>query len=106
MAIISIPKNSRFRKNPYAIILNVRSFWWTFGYMRRVRAMTIGHVVLLGPHVEVFDVEHELIHVEQYQRMPILHPFLYYIQLIRYGYRENKYEKEAYSRAGNFYKKI
>jgi len=74
------------------------------GYLKNARAMSIGHVVLLGPEIEDKDLEHELVHVEQYIREPIIHPILYYIELLGKGYRKNKYEDEAYKKAGNIYK--
>jgi len=104
VALISIPTGMGFRKKPYTIIITIKNFWWTFGYMKNARAMAIGHVVILGPNLEDKDLEHELIHVEQHERMPIIQPFLYYIELIKNGYRNNKYENEAYTRAGNIYK--
>ncbi len=105
VALISGPISKiRFTNHPYALIIHVKSFWWAKGYLRGARAMTIGHTVLLGPDLEKKDLEHELIHVEQYQRVPVIHPFLYYLELIRKGYRNNKYEVEAYKKAGNVYK--
>ena len=104
VALVSLPTGVRFRTNPYAFILNVKKFWWTFGYRKYVRAMAIGHVVLLGPNLEDKDLEHELIHVRQHERAPLVQPILYYIELIRKGYRNNKYEDEAYREAGNVYK--
>ena len=104
IALVSMPTGIKFRKNPYAFILNVKKFWWMFGYMKNARAMAIGHVVMLGPNLENKDLEHELIHVEQHQRMPLIQPILYHFELMRKGYRNNKYEDEAYRRAGNVYK--
>ncbi len=104
MILVSVPTQLEFRKNPYAFVLEVKTFWWAFGYMKNARAMAIGHTVLLGPNLEDKDLEHELIHVEQYERMPLVQPFLYYFELLRKGYRNNKYEDEAYRRAGNIYK--
>jgi len=65
--------------------------------------MSIGSVVILGNHLLENDLEHELVHVEQAMRRPLIHPLLYVYQSIRYGYRQNKYEIEAYRRAGNIY---
>lgn len=65
--------------------------------------MALGHVVMLGPLEKEKDLEHELIHVEQWIREPFIHFFLYNIELMRHGYRNNKYEVEAYDRAGNIY---
>jgi hypothetical protein len=66
--------------------------------------MAIGHLVILGPNLEKYDLEHELVHVEQYMRFPIIFPILNLIELFRVGYKNNKYEVEAYSRSGNIYK--
>ena len=104
MGIISLPKAIAMRKNPYAIIITITKFWWDIGYMKGARAMTIGNVILLSPKIENKDLEHELIHVKQYERMPLIYPILYYIELIKKGYRNNKYEIEAYQIAGNVYK--
>ena len=104
VGILSIPTGIGFRKKPYAIVMKIRSFWWIFGYMKNARAMTVGHVVLLSPKIEDRDLEHELVHVQQYERAPLIHPILYYSELFRKGYRNNKYEDEAYRIAGNIYK--
>lgn len=98
-AFISLPK--RISWNSGAFVVHISTFWWAFGYMKGMRAATIGHVVLLGPNTLHGDLEHELVHVEQYKRYPFLFPFLYYIELFRKGYRENKYEREAYEKAQN-----
>ncbi|HBD25098.1 MAG: hypothetical protein A2566_02315 [Candidatus Zambryskibacteria bacterium RIFOXYD1_FULL_40_13] len=104
ISLISIPTKLEFRKNPYAFMVKVKKFWWVFGYVKNARAVVIGHVVIFGSNLEDKDLEHELIHVEQYQRMPLIQPILYYIELIRKGYKNNKYEDEAYRKAGNIYK--
>ena len=74
--------------------------------MRGVRAANIGQVILLGPKLDPKDLKHELIHVEQYMRYPFIYPFLYYYELFKKGYRNNRFEDEAYRRAGNFYGKL
>lgn len=86
-----------------AFILRIKKFWWAFGYMHNARAMAIGHTVLLGPNLLDKDLEHELVHVEQAMRAPLIHPVLYFIELLQKGYRNNKYEVEAYNRSGNKY---
>lgn len=65
--------------------------------------MTNGHTIQLGPLEQEGDIDHELIHVEQAIREPFIHPFLYQLERVKHGYRKNKYECEAYSRAGNTY---
>ena len=101
--IVSGPTAVTWKKRPYAIVLKVRKFWWVFGYMKNSRAMAIGHTVLLGPDVESRDLEHELIHVRQCERAPLIQPILYAVERRKMGYRNNKYEEEAYRIAGNKY---
>ncbi|HEY4490319.1 MAG TPA: hypothetical protein VJC12_03665 [Candidatus Paceibacterota bacterium] len=103
MALISLPENITFKNDPLALIFKVKKLWWTFWYFNWARAVTIGHVVLMGPNIINKDLEHELIHVKQYQRAPFIYPFLYLIELFRNGYKNNKYEIEAYDDAGNVY---
>jgi len=104
-AIASVPKSVRTHQKPLALVVIVRSFWWLSwlpGY-KGVRAATLGNVVLLSSKLLPNDLEHELIHVEQNRREPLIKPFLYVYQSLRYGYKNNKYEIEAYKRAGNEY---
>ncbi len=102
VSVISVPTSIAFKER--AIIIKIKSFWWYswLPKMKGVRAMAIGNVVLLGNTLEK-DLEHELIHVEQAMRTPLIHPILYWIEVLRRGYRHNKYEEEAYNRAGNLY---
>ena len=102
--IISIPTAIAWKTRPCAVILKVKSFWWAIGWMRGARAMTIGHAVLLSPKIKNKDLEHELVHVQQHQQMPIIQPFLYLIEVFKSGASpRNKYEAEAYRIAGNIY---
>jgi len=104
-ALLSLPVRASFHVRPFAFLIEVRSFWWQSwlpGH-KGVRASTIGNIVLLGPRLLPHDLEHELIHVQQYEHEPLIHPFLYIYQVLRHGYRNNKYEVEAYQKAGNTY---
>lgn len=103
-AVVSLPKNIEFvAERPYTFVISTTSFWWVQRYASKARAATIGHVVLLGPKVKLGDREHELVHVEQHARAPLIYPLLYTTELLRYGYRNNRYEIEAYERARNEY---
>src|SRR5437763_1409547 len=98
LGLLSLPRRMRINKQPLALIMTVRSFWWQTwlpGY-KGVRATTTGAVVLLGNKLLDHDLEHELVHVAQYQREPFVHAFLYVFASLRHGYRKNKYEVEAY----------
>lgn len=100
--LLAIPKRIQLRREPLAVILHVRSFWWFAWHPRAryARAAAIGNVVLMGPKPFDGDLEHELVHVKQFEREPLIQPFLYAWQTFRYGYRDNKYEREAYDTAG------
>lgn len=104
-SLLSAPTSIRLHKKPIALVITIRSFWWLewLPGQKGLRAATLGNIVLLGPHLLSGDQEHELIHVEQNEREPLIKPFLYMWQSVRYGYRNNKYEVEAYARAGNKY---
>lgn len=102
--VLSIPRSMKFQSN--AIIITVHTFWWQFWYLKGIRAANIGHVVMLGSKPDPRDLTHELVHVKQYIRYPFVYPFLYYYELFTKGYRNNRFEDEAYKRAGNFYGKL
>jgi hypothetical protein len=104
-AIISIPTELTLHRHPAVLIIHVRSFWWKHIHgTQHVRAVTTGNVVLLGSKLEKNDLKHELVHIEQYQREPFIHPFLYFFESWAHGHQNNKYEVEAYRLAGNPYK--
>ena len=105
MAVAAVSFPRKICINSWAIIFEVKSFWWYTWLPKKkgVRAMAIGNAVLLGPNVLQNDLEHELIHVEQSMREPLIHPFLYWAETMRRGYRHNKYEEEAYSRSASVY---
>lgn len=100
---LSIPYEFKFNKNPTALIFKVKSFWWVFGYTKGVRAMTIGNIIILGPRELKNDLEHEIIHVKQWEEYPLIFPIFYYYELITKGYRQNRFEDEAYSLSKSIY---
>ena len=102
--ILSGPYNLETIKNPYALVFKIRSFWWGFRHMKNARAMTIGYIILLSPKVLKNDLEHELIHVKQYNQYPAIQPLLYLYELIKKGYRQNRFENEAYKLSNSIYK--
>ncbi len=101
--ILSGPYHIRLIKNPYALVFKVKSFWWGFYFYKKSRAMTIGHIILLGPRLLKNDMEHEIIHVKQCERYPFIFPFLYFYEAITKGYRKNRFEDEAYTLSNSIY---
>ncbi len=101
--ILSSPYHLKFITNPYAFVFKVKSFWWGFGFLKNARAITIGHTILMGPRLLKNDLEHEIIHVEQCDRYPVIFPILYIYERIRKGYRQNRFEDEAYTLSNSIY---
>ncbi len=105
-SFLSLPYKVTFRHKPLAIIVYVRSFWWINWLPGRKgsRGQTSGQLIQLGPLELPNDLEHELIHVEQAVRAPLIQPILYLIENHKHGYRKNRYEVEAYTRSKSIYK--
>jgi hypothetical protein len=105
MAVLSGVRSVRTHQSPPALVISVRSFWYrTWRKANKgTRACAIGNVVLLGPKVLPKDLEHELVHIEQAMKEPFIYPIRYWLETKKHGYKKNKYEVEAYSRAGNTY---
>ena len=104
-AAISIPTGLSYSMSSLTVIFTVHSFWWYTWLPRQkgARGMALGNIILLGPNRLQGDIEHELVHIRQYQRAPLIHPLLNLVETIRKGYRNNEYEDEAYRIAGNPY---
>ena len=98
--VLSLPNKLSLRHN--ALIVYVKNIWWV-PRSSGVRAMTLGNVIVLGPHIESKDLAHELVHIEQAMRRPFIHPVLSFIESTRHKGLDNIYEREAYQKAGNNY---
>ncbi len=104
IALVSLPRSVGYQRR--ALIFRVRSWWWTapFWWLKGIRGFASGNIVALGPNKEPRDLEHELIHVEQYERYPFIFPLLSAIEAMRHGFGGSRFEREAYNRAGNVYR--
>lgn len=67
------------------------------GMRRPASAVALGRTIVVHPTAVLTDrlLRHELAHVRQWQRNPVLFPILYVWNHFRYGYRENPFEVEA-----------
>ena len=97
LALLSLPTSVRFDK--HAIIINIRKFWWH--PTKGLRALTLGNVILLGDKLLKNDLYPELVHINQHMHEPFVHPFLAAIEVAKHGFRDSKYEREAYEKASN-----
>lgn len=102
-AVVCLPYSVSFHSQPYAIIFKVHKCWWAIGFYKKMRAATTGHVILLTDKMTKNDLEHEIIHVRQYQKYPFIFPILYYYETWKKGYRNNRFEDEAYTVSGSYY---
>lgn len=103
-ALLSVPQGITIHRAPLAFALSVKSFWWYQWLLPGtwIRGMAFGHVVMLNPDADDKDLAHELIHVEQFTRFPIIQPLLNLWEMTRRGTgMDNKYEREAYERSGS-----
>ena len=103
--IVSLPSRMEFHRKPFALVIHVQSFWWQTWLQshKGVRASSIGNLVLLSDRSAPNDLEHELVHVRQYEQRPFIQAFLYAFETLRHWYKKNRYEIEAYEKAGNKY---
>lgn len=102
MAFLSIPIRTKFDRVNLALVIDVKTMWWN--WRSNANASAMGNVVLTGPNSDALDLNHELVHVRQYMDEPFIHPFLYYWEHFRKGYRDNKYEVEASQSSGNVFR--
>lgn len=100
LAVVSMPLSIFFRRN--ALVIRINSFWWHPA--NGLRALALGNIVLLSTHIQSKDLDHELVHIAQHMREPLIHPFLSFIETIKHGSKNSKYENEAYIKAGNTFK--
>jgi len=101
--ILSFPYDFKLVKNPLSFVFKVKSFWWGFNYLRHARAITISHIIFLGPRLLKNDLEHEIIHVKQFDKYPLIFPILYFYERFKNGYRKNRFEDEAYKLSDSIY---
>jgi hypothetical protein len=106
VTLVSRPRSITYRQR--SLIFRVHSFWWSYivWWIKGLRGFCSGNVVVLGPNEEPRDLEHELVHIEQHERYPLIFPILHTIETIRFGYRKNRFEDEAYRQAGNAYRGV
>ncbi len=96
IGIISLPRKIRFERTAKVFMLDVKRLWLGEIFLgRRIKGQAFGRVVLLSEAKDEFTFRHELVHVRQYDRMPLIFPLLYCLEIIRNGYSRNRYEEEA-----------
>lgn len=99
VGLISIPRSVHIEYvlEVPVVVLHVRTLRWMFLFPR-VRGVTFANTVLIGPLATPTVLSHELVHVEQFLKRPVVFPLAYWWELVWNGYRGNRFEVEAYSR--------
>ncbi|MDB5245204.1 MAG: hypothetical protein JWN90_309 [Parcubacteria group bacterium] len=102
-ALVLFPKKVTFNKENSALVFYVKGEYVFFTYMKGWRGMALGNVVIPNPREFPNDLEHELIHLEQYRRYPLIMFWMNLLELLRKGYKNNRFEIEAYARSNSLY---
>ena len=89
------PKEVRWSSDPYHILFRVKKDTFGIDFLKNWKGMTVGHTIILNPKSKKGVLEHEVVHVRQFARLPFIFPFLYLFELCRHGYKGNRYELEA-----------
>lgn len=66
--------------------------WWYKGFT----GFTLGPIIFVKDRRDKYTLIHELVHVKQFYKNPFTFWYKYLVELNKKGYRNNKYEKEAY----------
>src|SRR3989338_1675608 len=97
--LLLFPASIKMDKAELVIIVKVKRLWVNEIFLRRrCRGFTLGNTVLLSDVANSNTYGHEVVHVEQFTKMPLLFPLFYLVESMKNGYQTNKYEKEAYQR--------
>jgi len=93
---VSLPANVKINRTPTVIVVYVKRLWLNEIFLRRrVWGFTLGNTVLLDKQADGSVYNHELVHIRQFERLPLVFPLLYCVECVRKGYRRNEYEEEA-----------
>lgn len=78
------------------ILIFVKRLWVTEIFLkRRTYGLVLGNIIILSQYADEKTLIHEIKHMEQFRRMPLVFPLLYLYENYKYGYVNNKFEIEA-----------
>ncbi|MEK7138022.1 MAG: hypothetical protein AAB787_00795 [Patescibacteria group bacterium] len=96
IALISLPQNFKFNHQNLVIVAKVKWLWLSsFLIGRKVRGLTLGNVIMLSNAAIDKTLNHEMTHIKQFQRFPLIFPLLYCLDFAKNGYQANKFEIET-----------
>ncbi|PIR96281.1 MAG: hypothetical protein COT92_01940 [Candidatus Doudnabacteria bacterium CG10_big_fil_rev_8_21_14_0_10_42_18] len=84
IAALSIPKRTLVKKDALALVIDVRRIWLVEPFHGKpVKGFTLGNCVLRSDFAIINTINHELIHVRQFTKFPLVFPFLYLFDSIK-----------------------
>ena len=93
--LICIIYKIKFDKRGFLLIF-VKRLWITEIFLRRrTYGLVLGNIIILSQYANEKTLTHEIKHVEQFRKMPLIFPLLYLYENYKYGYVNNKFEIEA-----------
>jgi hypothetical protein len=104
MVLLLGPKQFSWNERRCALVFRVRRDSLPPFLPKGWRGFALGHIVALNPKEEPNDLEHELIHVDQHRKYPLIQPGMYLFENLTKGYRNNRFEIEAYGKSGSIYR--
>lgn len=78
------------------LLIFVKRLWVTEVFLkRRTYGLVLGNIIILSQYADKKTLIHEIKHIEQFKKMPLIFPVLYLYESYKYGYANNKFEIEA-----------
>lgn len=98
--IFCCPTSIGTDRQALVIIMKVKRLWVSEIFLgQRVGGFTLGNTILLSNAADDNIYGHEIIHVKQFTKLPIIFPVLYLLEFVKNGYYDNRYEREAYQKS-------
>ena len=78
------------------LLIFVKRLWVTEIFLkRRTYGLVLGNIIILSQYADEKTLIHEVKHVEQFRKMPLIFPVLYLYENYKSGYENNRFEIEA-----------
>ena len=96
---ISLPRSLKLDYKKFVLVIKVRQLWLSGLIIgRKVKGLTMGNVMMLSDASISATYSHEMTHIKQFRKIPLLFPLFYCLEFVKNGYRQDQYEKEAYKK--------
>ena len=95
--LLSLPEKV-FWKNS-AVVFLISSFWWLeiISWRKGIKGFTLGNVIMVNNLADVITLNHEFVHIRQFQKYPFIFTVMYLLESFKKGYFNNRFEVQARS---------